>query len=118
MKVLINTSYGGFGFSDEFVKHIKELRGEHELNHWDLDRDDQELIEEAIKFGLKNAEGRFASFDIIEVPDGLSYYINEYDGKESIFITLLVTEEELSNGLSPERLELAKQATAIYILNK
>jgi hypothetical protein len=115
MKVLISTCHGGFGFSDKFVEHIKELRGEYELNDWDLERDDQEVIEEAIKFGLKNAEGMFASFRIEEVADGLSYYIDDYDGKESIILTLLVTTDELSNGLSPEQIELAELAHSIHI---
>jgi len=115
MKVLISTCHGGFGFSDKFVEHIKELRGEHELNDWDLERDDQELIEEAIKFGLKKAEGMFASFSIEEVPDGLNYYIDDYDGKESIILTYLVTTDELLNGLSPEQIELADLAHSIHI---
>jgi len=115
MKVLISTCHGGFGFSDKFVEHIKELRGEHELNDWDLERDDQELIEEAIKFGLKEAEGLFASFYVEEVTDGLNYYIDEYDGKESIILTYLVTTDELLNGLSPEQIELADLAHSIHI---
>ncbi len=115
MKVLINSCYGGFRFSEEFLEHIKELRGEDDINPWDLHRDDQQIVEEAIKFGLERAESCFSRFRVIDVPDGLSYYITEYDGIESIHTTFLITEDELLNGISPEALELAKKATSIYI---
>lgn len=115
MKVLINSCYGGFGFSEEFLEHIKELRGENDIKPWDLHRDDQQVVEEAIKFGLERAESWSSRFRVIDVPDGLSYYITEYDGIESIHTTFLITEDELLNGISPETLELAKKATSIYI---
>ena len=120
MKVLINSCYGGFSFSEDFINHINSLTKNQLVNHYDLfARNNQFLVEEAIKFGLEKASGMCAKLSIVEIPDGLDYYINEYDGYEHIQYTFLtVHPDELVTGLSYERLKLAKQATFISMLNE
>jgi hypothetical protein len=110
MKVLINRVYGGFGFSDEF----KGLIGiDYE---WDVLRHDQELIQKVEEFGLEKTSGLYSVLEIVEVPDGCEYSIHEYDGSESINETwITVTQDELINGLSPERLELALKVSCIRV---
>ena len=47
----------------------------------DLDRDDPILVEVVEELGEK-ANARFAKLAITEVPDGVSWGIEEYDGQE------------------------------------
>jgi hypothetical protein len=110
MKVLINTCYGGFGFSDEF----KQFYGIDDYDDWS--RDNQDLIQKAEQFGLKKASGPFSKLEIVQVPDGCDYSIHEYDGTECIDETwITVTQDELKNGLSAEKLALALKVSCIRI---
>ena len=109
-KVLINNCYGGFGFSNEFISHIKTLG----INV--IERDTPEVVEEAIKFGLDKASGCYSELIVEEIPDGAYYCIDEYDGLESIselFIT--VSYENLKNGLSEEQLNLVRSGCSIHL---
>lgn len=111
MKVLINTCYGGFGFSKEFQNLIGD-----DLYAWEISRNDQELIKKAEEFGLEKASGLYSRLEVVEIPDGCFYEIHEYDGTESIDETwITVTQDELKNGLSPERLALASKVSCIRI---
>lgn len=102
-KVLICASYGGFGFSDEFINHMKQFP---QYNK-DLSRDDQFLVEQAEQFGLKKASGFLCELEIQHIPDGVEYSIHEYDGYEHINeIYIYVTMHELRNGLPKEKIEL------------
>lgn len=47
------------------------------------DRTDKDLIEVVEKLG-KQASGRCAKLEIVEIPDGVEYEIDEYDGIETI----------------------------------
>jgi hypothetical protein len=120
MKVLINSCYGGFSFSNEFVDHINELMKDKIFNKHELwERSNPFIVEQAELFGLDKASGMCADLTIKTIPDGLEYSIHEYDGCESIDYTyLIVHPDELVKGLSPERLELAKKASFIKMLNK
>jgi hypothetical protein len=110
MKVLINTCFGGFGFSKEFQNLIGELYA------WEVDRDDQEFIKKAEEFGLEKASGLYSRLEVVEIPDGCEYSIHEYDGAESIDETwITVTQDELKNGLSPDKLALAHKVSCIRI---
>jgi len=51
-----------------------------------IDRDDPTLIQTIEELGEK-ANGQFAELKIINIPDGISYKIEEYDGLESIHET-------------------------------
>jgi hypothetical protein len=115
MKVLINKCYGGYGFSDEFIKHlikndiIKNFMGQHYLN-----RHNQELIKEAVAFGLDKASGMCAELEVKDVPDGANYSIHEYDGMECIDnIWIEVSLHDLKYGLKQHQIHMIKQGCDI-----
>ena len=108
MKVLLNKCYGGYSFSEEFVKHLifNDIVSNY-TNYHNLQRHDQRVIEEAIKFGLDNASGMCASLEVREVPDGANYSISEYDGMESIDnIWIEVSLHELRYGLKQSQVQM------------
>jgi hypothetical protein len=103
MKIVINRCYGGFSLSDEAIelylnkkgmKYRKE-KGQHFSfmgydyvveghENWyerDIERNDPVLVEIVEQLG-KKANGSYADLDIVEIPDGVNYVVEEYDGKE------------------------------------
>ena len=48
------------------------------------DRTDPDVIKAVEELGTKVASGRMASLEIVEIPDGIEYEIDEYDGSETI----------------------------------
>jgi hypothetical protein len=115
MKVLLNKCYGGYSFSEEFVKHLiyNDIVPDY-TNYHNLQRHDQRVVEEAIKFGLDNASGMCASLEVREVPDGANYSISEYDGMESIdHIWIDVHVHELKYGLKQHQLQMVMKGCNI-----
>lgn len=84
-KIVISQSYGGYGLSNLAVKRLSEIaerpftRSEAE----ELSRDDEDLVRVIEMLG-KGADGPFARLKIVEIPDDVEWYINEYDGSEWI----------------------------------
>jgi len=114
MKVVINKCYGGFGISNEarlaLIGHNSKLVRPVEcdsndraiqsmIKHGqftvidgkvytddasnDENRTDKDLIEIVERLGEK-ANGEYAKLAIVEIPDGIEWEIDEYDGIESI----------------------------------
>ena len=86
-KVVINTCYGGFGLSEESLEDYKKRKNITDENfyHWDIPRDCPDLVamvEEGVN--LDYLEGQFAELKIVEVPDDVNWYIEEYDGMEHV----------------------------------
>lgn len=89
--VLYCESYGGYGYSKEFITFLKN----HILND-DLDDDDREIYPHIIKFAqslnisideaLKKASGDYCKLAVKIVPKHREYIIHEYDGAESVEI--------------------------------
>lgn len=50
----------------------------------DIPRDDEFLIKAIEEIGLEESSGNCASLKIVEIPDGIEYEIDDYDGVESI----------------------------------
>lgn len=48
-----------------------------------IPRDDLDLIKVIEELGSE-ANGKYASLKIIEIPDNIKWYINEYDGNETV----------------------------------
>ena len=83
MKIVINKDYGGFSLSDEATKRYAELKGS-EGEGWNcrgVERNDPVLIQVVEEMG-DAAGGQFASLGIVEIPDGVQWQIEEYDGRE------------------------------------
>ena len=102
MKIVINTCHGGFGLSDEAFAMLLNRKGiEFETvsgnfyrkgmvgndegylgYHQDeFCRDDADLVAVVEALGSK-ANGKYSELKIVEVPDDVDWYIDEYDGKE------------------------------------
>ena len=68
-KILVNTSFGGFGLKDEYEPYVG--------------REDEKLIalvEQGVDIG-----DNYAEFGIAEIPDNATdYVIEDYDGKETV----------------------------------
>jgi len=83
VKVVINEDFGGFGLSDDAEALYKERKGITDPDWWyrDIPRDDPVLIQIVEDMGAK-ADGIFAALKVVEVPDDVNWYIEEYDGRE------------------------------------
>jgi len=84
MKVAINTCFGGFGLSKEAYDYLG-LEWDNYGYKYDNqnERSNIKLIECIEELGEK-ANGLYANIKIIEIPDNIKYYIDNYDGKETI----------------------------------
>ena len=82
MKLVINTCYGGFSLS----KKAKNYCGYDDITGFDFDkvRINPKLIEFIQKEGWEAASGQYAHLTIVTIPKGTKYYIDDYDGFESI----------------------------------
>ena len=106
MKIVINKQFGGFRLSDKAIDRLKELKydppegcdtierdlisREDGLNpirkYWGLrniPRDHPLLIQVVEELG-KEASGIHATLKVVEIPDGVDWQIEEYDGTEWI----------------------------------
>jgi hypothetical protein len=90
MKVVINRCFGGFSVS----KEIYEMMG----LEWDgygyafnNDRTNEELIKCIEKIGTEKSseEHRFASLEVVEIPDNATdWEISNYDGAEEVIAVI------------------------------
>lgn len=79
MKVVLNRCYGGFSLSKEFCEAYPQF------NCYNDYQDNQELIKCIEEFGINNAQGINAEFEIFELPsETTDYYIDEYDGYDQL----------------------------------
>lgn len=77
MKVVINTCYGGFELSDKAM----EMLG---IDYsWKIERNDPNLVKVVESLG-EEVNGRFSCLKVIEIPDDVKWFIDDYDGVESI----------------------------------
>jgi hypothetical protein len=99
MKVVINRCWGGFSISREAAEYMA-IRGHKEAQEildefrktgrWygyvcDSDKErSNPLLVEAVEVLGDKADGDLARLTIVEIPDGVDYYIDDYDGKESV----------------------------------
>jgi hypothetical protein len=83
MKIVINTCHGGFGLSDPALE--KYFRRKNILDEdFCVDsilRNDPVLVEIVEEMG-SSANGKFSDLKIVEVPDDVNWFIDDYDGYE------------------------------------
>lgn len=75
-----------FCWTKDFGETLKEWpkdRDEHYFYCNNLERTDPLLIQTVEALGQK-ASGRFADLQVVEIPDGIEWHLDEYDGIESI----------------------------------
>lgn len=106
-RVVVNACYGGFGLSHDAIMRYSELAGlnlvrikdgylitdayyidgvrddDHLWSVYDLERTDPNLVQVVEELG-ELANGEFANLRIADVPDDVDWYIDDYDGIETI----------------------------------
>lgn len=81
MKIVINQCHGGFGLSDEAMELYVKESGTTPAGTWDIARDDPTLVRIVEEMGF-NSSARYSDLKVVEVPDGVRWFIQEYDGME------------------------------------
>ena len=85
-KIVINKCHGGFGLTDAAMfryAEIKKIEDLTTLHIYDICRDDLVLIQVVEELG-EEAEDRYADLKIVEIPEDVDWYIEEYDGLEHV----------------------------------
>ena len=106
-KVVYNSCYGGFSVHEDLIKWMREQgdkeaeeatisgeyypdgsgpKREHHSGVRDISRDN-ELLAEAVQGNTEyggRVSGKHASLRVAEVPDGVEWVIDEYDGVETV----------------------------------
>ena len=106
-KVVVNACFGGFGLSHDAIMRYGEIanlnlihvEGEHRYscsyykngikdddNYFcdsDIERDDPLLVQVVEELG-EEASGDLSELRIAEVPEGVDWYIDDYDGVETV----------------------------------
>ena len=85
MKVVINRCFGGFGLSAEAKAELRR-RWPECPDYFGLDEDarsNPDLVAVVEELG-EEANGRFSSLAVVEVPDDAKWHIEEYDGFEHV----------------------------------
>lgn len=82
-KVVINACHGGFGLSTAAESKYRELAGitDSDFHSRHIPRDDEHLIAVVELMGAE-ANNRFSELKIVEIPDDVNWYVEEYDGLE------------------------------------
>ena len=103
MKVVINSCFGGFSLSDAATLALREMGNQVALDDRmageaypngeiatvsnahcrSIERNDPQLIKVVESLG-EAANGEHAELKIVEIPDGVEWTIEEYDGNESV----------------------------------
>ena len=83
IKVVINACHGGFGLSAAAESKYKELAGvsDPDFRSRLIPRDDAHLIAVVELMGTE-ASNKYSELKIVEIPDDVNWYIEEYDGRE------------------------------------
>lgn len=81
--IVINDCYGGFSLSERAILEYKKLAGITDPSFYDRDipRDDPYLIKIVRELGM-SANGSCANLKIVEVPAGVKWIVQDYDGAE------------------------------------
>lgn len=82
-KIVINACFGGYSLSKAAEDWFRLKFGE-EVDPYDRPRDCKKLVHCVQLLGSKEASGAYAELKIVEVPDGIKWEIEEYDGREHV----------------------------------
>ena len=88
MEIILNSCYGGFGFSEEFTEEYMKRTGETNItplnSEYLIERTDIVAIEIVKELG-ELANCSYSELVVAEIPDGSEYYISDYDGIEALY---------------------------------
>ena len=82
MRIVINECFGGYSLSEEAYKYLDIEWTGYGSAFWD-DRSNPKLVECVEALG-KKSWGGYAELGIIDSPDDVDWFIDEYDGMEEI----------------------------------
>jgi len=106
-KIVINQDFGGFSLSDKAMQRYCEIAcidyeivttdhgitlfykaghandDEFIIDEYKFDRDDKILVH-VVEQLKEEANGKFASLKVVEIPDDVKWFVDEYDGRECI----------------------------------
>lgn len=84
MKVVVNRAFGGFEIPEKLVEplgwHCTYFKGNDDRDY--DEHTDPDLIE-ALEKMIQNGEN-ICPLEIVEIPDGIEWYIEDYYGSETI----------------------------------
>ena len=82
-KIVINRCHGGFGLSAAAESKYKELANITDPIFYSrsIPRDDEHLIAVVELMGT-DANNKYSELKIVDVPNDVNWYIEEYDGRE------------------------------------
>lgn len=87
-RIVINADFGGFSLSETAEALYKAYAGikqdATDWMDWMLERNDPILLQVIDQLGVNDAAGKYTSLKIVEVPEGVDWYIEENDGKEHV----------------------------------
>lgn len=69
--------------TEDLGEKVSKLSNETYWYYGRLERDDDDLIAVVEELG-KEANGRFAQLEVVEIPDGVNWELDDYDGIETI----------------------------------
>ena len=78
-KIVINRCYGGFCVSKKAYEYCNKKWDGY---GFDISRTNKKLIEFIEKYGSDRASGDVAKLKIVEIPKGVEWEIEDYDGIE------------------------------------
>jgi hypothetical protein len=94
MKIVINRRWGGFGVSEAVYNELGiPWDGYGYISNLDLDIESEDyqqyrahplLIQAIEKVGLEESSGTHALLKIVEIPDDVDWYIDDYYGMEKV----------------------------------
>jgi hypothetical protein len=84
MKVVINTSWGGFKLPEEVAKKLGcSVWGNFEDSYEAISRSDERLVEAISNYPYRT------TLDVVEIPDNATdWRIEEYDGMENVIAVI------------------------------
>ena len=94
MKIVINRCFGGFGLTKAVFNELGFVYDGYGSMHnedFGIDSDeylayraDPKLIAAIEKVGIEESTAALAELEIVDIPDGVEWEINDYDGVETV----------------------------------
>jgi hypothetical protein len=85
VKIVVNRCFGGFELSKAAYKELGlKWDGYGGAYREYAKRTNKKLIAVVEKLGSEKASGELAQLEVVEIPDGIDWEIDDYDGVETI----------------------------------